>query len=98
MLAEHRTIEVEEGRPTSRTFLTIKFPIPGDPAMVGGIGTEITERKQIEEQLRIALRTREELLAVVSHDLRGPLGTVQLARACWPPSSATIRVHAASWT
>jgi PAS domain S-box-containing protein len=79
VLTEKHSIEVEEETPDHRTFLTIKFPIPGDPGMVGGIGTEITERKQIEEQLRIALRTREELLAVVSHDLRGPLGTVQLS-------------------
>lgn len=79
VLTEQRPIEVEEETPDKRTFLTIKFPIPGDPPLVGGIGTEITERKQIEEQLRIALRTREELLAIVSHDLRGPLGTVQLS-------------------
>ncbi|MDX2090737.1 MAG: PAS domain-containing protein [Kofleriaceae bacterium] len=79
VLTERRPIEVEEETADHRTFLTVKFPIPGEPGFVGGIGTEITERKQMEEQLRIALRTREELLAVVSHDLRGPLGTVQLS-------------------
>jgi PAS domain S-box-containing protein len=79
---EGRSIEVEELAPSGegmRTFLTIKFPIPGDPPLIGGIATEISERKVIEEQLRQAVRTREEVLAVVSHDLRNPLATVLLS-------------------
>jgi PAS domain S-box-containing protein len=82
VLAEGRAIEVEEVVPSPtgpRTFLSIKFPIPGPPPLVGGIATEITERKEMEEQLRIAVRSRDELMAVVSHDLRSPLGTIQLA-------------------
>jgi PAS domain S-box-containing protein len=82
VLGEQRAIEVEEVVPSpqgARTFLSIKFPIPGDPPLVGGIATEITQRKQMEEELRIAVRTRDDILAVVSHDLRGPVGTVQLS-------------------
>lgn len=82
VLREQRAIEVEEVVPSphgARTFLSIKFPIPGDPPLVGGIATEITQRKQMEEELRIAVRTRDDVLAVVSHDLRNPLGTVQLS-------------------
>jgi PAS domain S-box-containing protein len=82
VLREQRALEVEEVVPSPdgpRTFLSIKFPIPGDPPLVGGIATEITQRKQIEQELRIAVRTREDVLAIVSHDLRSPLGTVQLS-------------------
>jgi PAS domain S-box-containing protein len=45
---DQRAIEFEEivpGPSGIRTFLSIKFPLPGDPPMVGGIATEISERK-----------------------------------------------------
>jgi PAS domain S-box-containing protein len=52
VLSEQRSIEVEETVPSpegNRTFLTVKFPIPGNPPLVGGIATEITQRKRMEE-------------------------------------------------
>jgi PAS domain S-box-containing protein len=82
VLAEQRAIEFEETVPSpdgTRTFLSTKFPIPGESPLVGGIATEITQRKEMERELRLAVRTREDVLAVVSHDLRNPLGTVQLS-------------------
>jgi PAS domain S-box-containing protein len=82
VMRENRAIEVEELIPAgdkARIFLSIKFPIPGSSPLVGGIATEITERKKIEDELRVAVRTREEVLAIVSHDLRNPLATIQLS-------------------
>lgn len=60
---------------------------------VGAVVTEVTEleraqhevergdaeRARIEDELRLAVRAREDLIAVVSHDLRNPLGTITLA-------------------
>jgi PAS domain S-box-containing protein len=79
---EQRAVEAEEVVPTgdnTRTYLSIKFPIPGDAPLVGAIATEITDRKRMEEDLRVAVRTREDMMAVVGHDLRSPLGAVQLS-------------------
>lgn len=43
-----------------------------------GVSTDIHEQKLLEERLREATRYRDQLLAVVSHDLRGQLGIVSL--------------------
>ncbi|HTJ47315.1 MAG TPA: PAS domain-containing protein [Kofleriaceae bacterium] len=92
VMREHRAIEVEELVPSPhgpRTFLSIKFPIPSNPPLVGGIATEISERKVMEEELRAAVRARDDVLAIVSHDLRTPLGAVQLAVHMLQALSAT---------
>lgn len=41
--------------------------------------TDMTEARRAEAALRSAVRARDEVVAVVSHDLRSPVGTVQLA-------------------
>jgi PAS domain S-box-containing protein len=82
VLRENRAIEVEEEAPGPsgvKTFLSIKFPIPGGPPLVGAIAAEITHRKRAERELEAAVEMREDLLSVVSHDLRSPLATVQLS-------------------
>lgn len=40
---------------------------------------DLTEIKEVEARLRSAIRAREEVMAVVSHDLRSPLGSVSAA-------------------
>jgi PAS domain S-box-containing protein len=44
-----------------------------------GINIDITERKRHEEELFRAIRAREEVLAIVSHDLRNPLGAIMMS-------------------
>jgi PAS domain S-box-containing protein len=41
--------------------------------------TDMTETREAEESLRQAVQAREEVLGVVSHDLRNPLGTIYSA-------------------
>ena len=43
--------------------------------------TDISERKRAEESLRVAVRMREDFLAIVSHDLRNPLNSIMLGSA-----------------
>lgn len=55
--------------------------------------TDITEQKRAEEALQLAVRMREEFLAIVSHDLRNPLNSVLLGSEML---QATPRLDAAS--
>ena len=41
--------------------------------------TTLTDCDRIEEELRRVVATRDEVLAIVSHDLRNPLSAVQLS-------------------
>jgi PAS domain S-box-containing protein len=64
-----------------RSFLANYFPVRSLQGWIIGVGSmmfEITERRQIEDELRRAVRMREDVLAVVSHDLRSPLSTIDL--------------------
>ena len=73
-------------------YLSVKFPImdaAGNITAVGGISTDITERKKNEEELRrakitaeVSTKSKSEFLANMSHEIRTPLagllGTLQL--------------------
>lgn len=66
-----------------RSFVAHCFPVIREGAVLGlgGIVIEVTERERAEERLREAVRLRDEVLAIVSHDLRNPLGTIKLGAA-----------------
>lgn len=61
-----------------------KFPIPGrdgNPALIGGMAIDITERMRAEEALRQADRRKDEFLATLAHELRNPLAPIRNAVA-----------------
>jgi PAS domain S-box-containing protein len=62
--------------------LVSKFPIPGpegEPALVGGVAIDITDRLRAEEALREADRRKDEFLAMLGHELRNPLAPIRNA-------------------
>jgi signal transduction histidine kinase len=79
-----------------RTFLSLKFPVP-DPVTghrgVGGISTDITERKRMQEQMRETqkLESLGVLAGGVAHDfnnlLTGILGNASIALESVPPEN-----------
>ncbi len=62
-------------------FTGTYFPVrsrAGAVVGIGGIVMDVSDRQRMEDELRGAVRQREDLIAVVSHDLRNPLGTITL--------------------
>jgi PAS domain S-box-containing protein len=55
------------------------YDASGHPLRMLGITLDITERKQIEEQLREADQRKDEFLAMLAHELRNPLTPIRNA-------------------
>jgi signal transduction histidine kinase len=51
----------------------------GLAAILFAIDRDIQQRRSLEQSLRGAVRAREQMLAIVSHDLRNPLSVVMMA-------------------
>ncbi len=61
------------------TYLAVKFPLRDETGRiigVGGIKTDVTRLKRAEQQTREAVEQRDRFLAMLSHELRNPLGAV----------------------
>ncbi|HTN86462.1 MAG TPA: PAS domain-containing sensor histidine kinase [Sorangium sp.] len=92
-------LEDEEVMPQDdgvHTYLAIKFPLrdaAGVPYAVGGISTDITERKKIEAERALlledeqraraaaeaAVRMRDDFVSIASHELYTPIAGLKLA-------------------
>ncbi len=49
----------------------------GSPLRVSGLSFDITERKAMEDALRISDRRKDEFLAMLAHELRNPMAPIQ---------------------
>jgi PAS domain S-box-containing protein len=64
-----------------KTVINWAAPIRSDAGEVIGavaINEDVTSLQQTQEQLRAAVRDREEILAIVAHDLRNPLSGLMI--------------------
>ena len=60
-------------------FMTTRQPLrDGDGEIVGmlSVSRDISEQKRIEDEIRLAVRRRDEFLAMLSHELRNPLSAI----------------------
>jgi len=82
VIKERRRIVVEEWLPSAngalRLFEMVKSPLVLDGKVIGimGIGRDITVRKEMEEEIRAALRAKTSFLANMSHEIRTPLNVI----------------------
>jgi two-component system CheB/CheR fusion protein len=63
----------------AHTFLATKFPIrdeTGRVTGVGGIKTDVTAYREAEQSAREAVSQRDRFMAMLSHELRNPLGAI----------------------
>jgi PAS domain S-box-containing protein len=74
------TLEHEDG--TVHHSLVSKFPIPspdGGEGLVGGMAIDITDRLEMEAELKEADRRKDDFLALLAHELRNPLAPIAAA-------------------
>ncbi|HYV46002.1 MAG TPA: ATP-binding protein [Myxococcaceae bacterium] len=71
---------VTDARGRDHHLVVSAAPVRGD-GISGAVVVfvDITDHRQLEEELRRAVAFRERLMGIVSHDLRAPLGTISLA-------------------
>jgi two-component system, chemotaxis family, CheB/CheR fusion protein len=77
-----KILEVEETLPHAdgpHTYISSKCPLQDEAGAifaVAAIGTDITDRKLSERQVQEAVQRRDHFLAMLSHELRNPLGAI----------------------
>ena len=76
-------VQVEPGGPLVERFVDFVYqPIRDASGAVSGIfveGSDVTPRKQIEDELRAANRQKDQFLAMLAHELRNPLAPIMTA-------------------
>ena len=77
-----------------KTVINWATPIRSDAGEITGavaVNEDITALHQTQEQLRAAVRDREDILAVVTHDLRSPLSAIMTLAATVGAEGAAAR-------
>jgi two-component system CheB/CheR fusion protein len=81
-LDQGTTVEDEVTLPydgEARSFLSVTFPLRDEAGYIigmGGIMTDVSRLKRAEQQAREAVQQRDRFLAILSHELRNPLGAI----------------------
>jgi signal transduction histidine kinase/ActR/RegA family two-component response regulator len=76
-------VQLEPGGPLVERFVDFVYqPIRDTSGAISGIfveGSDVTARKQVEDELRAANRQKDQFLAMLAHELRNPLAPIMTA-------------------
>jgi CheY-like chemotaxis protein len=75
----HRMLAADGRELWFHTGLSLEAPLGATTPELHGVSTDVTDLKLAEQEAQEATRAREELLAVVSHDLKTPLQVIGLS-------------------
>ena len=70
-------VQLEDGH--AAWYVTTRQPLRDQGGAIVGmfsVSRDITEQKRIEDEIRLAVRRRDEFLAMLSHELRNPLSAI----------------------
>jgi PAS domain S-box-containing protein len=76
-----------------RTVINTAAPIRSDAGEIVGaiaVNEDVTSLQRTQEQLRAAVRDREEILATVAHDLRNPLSGIMMGASAAEHSARAL--------
>jgi two-component system CheB/CheR fusion protein len=90
-LVEHYKLEKRIGSEGLAEWdLVTRLPLKDDEKIVGVIAIyrDVTQQKRAEEKIQEAVRRRDQFLAMLSHELRNPLGAMVTATSLLKPEIA----------
>ncbi|HYV44689.1 MAG TPA: hybrid sensor histidine kinase/response regulator [Myxococcaceae bacterium] len=77
LVSNHRMLAANGELRWFRTGVSGERAAENQPAELHGISVDVTDLKHAEEEAQRATHVREELLAIVAHDLRSPLTSIR---------------------
>jgi len=79
LVCNHRVVAPDGRTIWLHTGVSGEPPVAGVPLELHGFSVDVTDLKDAEERARRATQARDNLLAIVSHDLRNPLYSIKLS-------------------
>lgn len=79
LVADHRLVDADGRTRWFHTGVSGEPRTPNAPGELHGISVDVTDLKHAQEEAQRATHVREELLAIVAHDLRSPLGAIRMS-------------------
>jgi len=95
----YREEQYEDQRGGQSWFMSTRQPLRDrEGKIVGmlGVARDISEQKRAEDEIRLAVRRRDEFLAMLSHELRNPLAAIVNAGALLKAELKSPRASATS--